>query len=203
MKKLFLGIFALVLFSACQSNEQKADTLIKDVVKKSLYKPETYKPIETKVDSAFAPFDDPEFFLVLADYGNLFMKYEEVEMKAKNAKSSMAIHSGSYQSEFDKNEYQDAKEEYEKYSAQMENMQAKGSKIMQKIDNMAKSERKFIGFKAFHNFRADNNAGQTLIGNAVFFIDKDFKEITYSLELDEYNEIMKYIKEFQENYVGI
>ena len=202
MKKLLfiIGLFVTVLVSCNQSPEEKADALIKDAVKKVLYKPETYKPVETKVDSAFAPYDDPEFFQLLADYGNLYIAYQEVEMKAKNAKSSMAIHSGSYQSEYAKNEYQEAKEEYDEYSAQMENMQAKGEKLLQKIDEMAKGERKFIGFKAFHNFRADNNAGQTLIGNTVFYIDKDFKEITYSLELEEYNEVMKHIKEFKENY---
>lgn len=202
MKKIFLliGLFVSFFISCSQSPEQKADALIKDAVKKTLYKPETYKPVETKVDSAFAPFDDPEFFQVLADYGNLYLAYQEIELKAKNAKSSMAIYSGPYQSEFGKNQYQEAKGEYDEYSAQMENMQAKGEKLMQKIDKMAKSERRFIGYKAIHNFRADNNAGQTLIGNTVFYIDKDFKEITYSLELEEYNEVMKHIKEFKENY---
>ena len=202
MKKIFfiLGLFVSFFVSCSQSPEQKADALIKDAVKKALYKPESYKPVETKVDSAFAPYDDPEFFQVLADYGNLYIAYQEVEMKAKSAKSTMAIYSGPYQSEFGRNQYQEAKEEYDEYSAQMENMQAKGEKLLQEIDKMAKSERKFIGFKAFHNFRADNNAGQTLIGNTVFYIDKDFKEITYSLELEEYNEIMKHIKEFKENY---
>ena len=200
MKKVvfIIGLFISVFVSCSKSPEQKADALIKDALKKTLYKPETYNPIETKVDSAFAPYEDPEFFKVLAEYGEFNMKYQEVEFKAKTAKSSMAIFSGPYQSAFGKNQYQDEKEEYDKCKAEMERMQAKGEKLLQEIDKFAKAERRFVGYKAFHNYRADNNAGQTLIGNAVFFIDKDFKEITFSMTLEEYNEVMKSLKEFDE-----
>lgn len=200
MKKVVfvIGLFISVFISCSKSPEQKADALIKDALKKSLYKPETYKPVETKVDSAFAPYEDPEFLKLLSDYGILNMKYQEVEMNAKTAKTTMAIHSGPYHSEFDKNQYQDAKEEYDKCKAEMERMQAKGDKLLQEIDKFAKAERRFVGYKAFHNYRADNNAGQTLIGNTVFFIDKDFKEITFSMTLEEYNEVMKSLKEFDE-----
>lgn len=62
MKKFFyLALVAIVVVACGQSQEQKAESLIKEELKKSLYKPETYKPIETKVDSAFAPYDDPAF----------------------------------------------------------------------------------------------------------------------------------------------
>lgn len=63
MKKFFYFAFSTLVLVACsQSQEQKAEVLIKESLKKSLYKPETYKPVETKVDSAFAPYDDPAFF---------------------------------------------------------------------------------------------------------------------------------------------
>ena len=55
----------------------------------------------------------------------------------------------------------------------------------------------FIGYKVTHNYRADNNSGNTLIGNNVFFIDKDFKEVTYSMDLDEYNEMINSINKIK------
>ena len=59
MKKIFyLALVAIVMVACGQSQEQKAEYLIKESLKKSLYKPETYKPVETKVDSAFAPCHD-------------------------------------------------------------------------------------------------------------------------------------------------
>ena len=61
MKKVLYLILVLIVLAACsQSPEQKAEVLIKDSLKKSLYKPDTYKPVDTKVDSAFTPYDDPK-----------------------------------------------------------------------------------------------------------------------------------------------
>ena len=199
MKKIFyLALVAIVMVACGQSQEQKAEYLIKESLKKSLYKPETYKPVETKVDSAFAPYDDPAFFEELAELGKMNSEYEELESKAKHAKSSMAIWSGPYMSAYGRNEYQEAKSDYEEANAKLEKLKTKGRKQFEKIANMLQVSNKFIGYKAVHNYRADNNAGNTLIGNTIFFIDKNFEEITYSMEVDEYNQVQEAISSFKE-----
>jgi len=63
---------------------------------------------------------------------------------------------------------------------------------------MLQSERKFIGYKALHNYRADNNAGNTLIGNTIFFINQNFTEVRYSMEEDEYEQVQNAIRQFKE-----
>ena len=199
MKKIFyFALLAIVMVACGQSQEQKAEYLIKESLKKSLYKPATYKPVETKVDSAFAPYDDPAFFEELAELGKMNSEYEELESKAKHAKSSMAIWSGPYMSAYGRNEYQEAKSDYEEANAKLEKLKTKGRKQFEKIANMLQVSNKFIGFKAVHNYRADNNAGNTLIGNTIFFIDKNFEEITYSMEVDEYNQVQEAISSFKE-----
>lgn len=199
MKKfLYLAFIATVFIACSQSPEQKAEELIKESLKKSLFKPETYKPVDTKVDSAFAPFDDPDFYRELATLGQMNNEYWELEEKAKRAKSSMSIWADPYQTAFGKNQYQEAKEEYEEANAQIEKLKTKGIKQHDKVVSMIQNGKKFIGYKAVHNYRADNNAGNTLIGNTVFFIDKDFKEITFSLDVEEYNQIHENISQLIE-----
>ncbi len=199
MKKfIYLSFLTLVLVACSQSQEQKAEVLIKESLKKSLYKPETYKPVETKVDSAFAPYDDPAFFEELTELGKMNSEYEELEEKAKRAKSSMAIWSGPYQTAFGRNEYQEAKEEYDEANVQIEKLKTKGKKQYEKVVSMLQSERKFIGYKALHNYRADNNAGSTLIGNTFFFIDENFTEVRYSMEEEEYEQVQNAISQFKE-----
>ena len=63
---------------------------------------------------------------------------------------------------------------------------------------MLQSERKFIGYKALHNYRADNNAGNTLIGNTIFFINQNFTEVQYSMEAEEYEQVQNAISQFKE-----
>lgn len=63
MKKIMVFILAIMTIMSCsQSQEDKVNALIQKSVKKSLSNPESYLPIETVVDSAFAPFDNPSFY---------------------------------------------------------------------------------------------------------------------------------------------
>lgn len=199
MKKfIYLSFLTLVLVACSQSQEKKAEALIKESLKKSLYKPETYKPVETKVDSAFAPYDDPAFFEELAELEKMNSEYEELDEKAKRAKSSMAIWSGPYQTAFGRNQYQEAKEDYDEANAQINKLKTKGKKQYEKVVSMLQSEQKFIGYKALHNYRADNNAGNTLIGNTIFFINQNFTEVQYSIEAEEYEQVQNAISQFKE-----
>lgn len=200
MKKLIcLSIITVLLVACNQSQEQKAEVLIKESLKTTLYKPETYKPIETIVDSAFAPYDNPAFYEDLSELVKMGEDLEKLNNNAKQAKKLMSIWGERpYQTSFDKANYQEAKEEYEKTNAMIEKMKAKGKKQLEKVTAMFKEEPSFIGFKAFHNYRANNNAGNTLIGNSVFFIDKNFETITYSMEVEEYNQMQDLIKQFKE-----
>lgn len=186
------------MFSCGLSQKHKADALIKESLKKSLYKPETYKPVETKVDSAFAPFDDPVFFKELAELGKMNSEYEDLEERMKRTKSSMLIWSDSYMSEYEKNEYQELKEEYDEANVKIEKLKTKGRKQYEKVANMLQGNRIFIGYKAVHNYRVDNNAGNTIIGNTIFFIDKNFEEITFLMDVEEYDQMQEVISKFKE-----
>ena len=201
MKKLFFLVLFTSVFVACtQSPEQRAEVLIKDSLKKYLYKPETYKPVDTKVDSAFAPYDNPVLFEELQELGKLNSDYQELEDKVKESQRTMSIYSGSYMTDYGKNQYREAKSEYDDANAKIEKLREKGERQYEKVIKMIKAKSYFIGYKAIHNYRADNNAGNTMIGNDIFFIDKDFKEITYEIPVEEYNQAQEAIKQLLEEY---
>ena len=115
----------------------------------------------------------------------------------------MAIWSGPYQSAFGRNEYQEAKDEYDEANTKIEKLKRKGKKQFEKVSTMLADERKFVGYLVTHNYRADNNAGNTLIGNSVFFVDKDLKEVKLSMDVEEYNQLQEAIKSFKEQLEDI
>ena len=63
---------------------------------------------------------------------------------------------------------------------------------------MAGEKKRFIGWKVYHNYRADNNAGQTLIGNQFYIIDKDFTKILYNKDEESFDNIVKMSEQFEE-----
>jgi len=195
---LYIFIFVLFFSSCGKSPEEKANELIKAELRKSLFKPDSYNPIETKLDSAFTPYDDPVLFEKMMELVDIGAEIEGLNHDMKQAKSSMSIWSGPYMDSFGRNEYNEAKEEYDKANSKKEKLTEKGKEKFEEVVNILKQKRNFIGYLATHNYRADNNAGNTLIGNTVFIIDKDFKEVLFSCELEEYNEIQQTLEEIED-----
>lgn len=199
MKRAFFIVLIALIFCSCsKSPEDKANELIKAELRKSLFKPDSYNPIETKLDSAFTPYDDPVLIDKMTELHEMGVELEALDRVMKHAKSLMSIWSGRYMSSFGQNKYNEAKEEYDKANSKIEKLKEKGQKKYEEIIKLLEQSPKFIGFFATHNYRADNNAGNTLIGNSVFIIDKDFKNVLFTCEVEEYNQIQEAIKQLEE-----
>lgn len=185
MERILLGALLITLFVSCgKSPEEKANALIEDDIKKVLYHPETYDPAETQIDSAFTPFDDPVFYEKTVQLCKLGMSIDECDRKMKNAKSSMSIWSGPYQSAFGRNEYQEAKNEYDENERNKKSIEAKVKKLATELKTMLENEQQFIGFRARHPYRANNNAGQTIFGETKYLFDKSLSKIVASYDMD-------------------
>ena len=201
MKHLSLLFLAIVILSSCsQSTEEKANSLIKDEMNKTLVKIKTYEPVETKIDSAYSPLDAPEFLKTLKEIVNESQEAEGLSREVELAKTSMAIYGGPYPSELSRNEYRKHKEEYERYSAKLDELKNRLKKKGESLVPLFKKEPSFIGYRVVHKFRYENEEGQTTFGNMLFIIDKDLKSILASYDMDsmEYQLMEQSIKEIQE-----
>ena len=49
---------------------------------------------------------------------------------------------------------------------------------------MLENEQQFIGFRARHRYRANNNAGQTIFGETKYLFDKSLSKIVASYDMD-------------------
>ncbi|MBR3939945.1 MAG: hypothetical protein IKJ67_08240 [Bacteroidales bacterium] len=184
MKKIFIGFVILAFIGCTMTPEKKATSIVENAIKASLYHPNSYDPIGTIVDSAFAPLDAPDFYDKTLKLYELGIEMERCDRKMKHAKSSMAIWSDSY-SAYSRNEYNDAKEEYDNYVAKMETLQKKCEKLGEELKNIAEEGKNFIGWKVTHNYRAKNNAGLTLIGENIFILDTEMTQILASYDMDD------------------
>lgn len=185
MKKLLLGALLVSLFVSCNNtNEEKAIALIEDDVVKSLYHPETYDPVETRIDSAFTPFDDPTFYEKSLQLYNLIESICKYDGKMDIAKSEMSIWSGPYQTDYTKNSYQKAKDKYEENAQNKKDAEMKIEKVCEELYGLLDSDPKFIGFKAYHRYRAESNSGRIFFGEMEYLLDKDITHIISSYDID-------------------
>ena len=154
MKRVLFMVAATLLLASCvKTPEQKAEALIKEHLQKSLYHPDTYAPSETQVDSAFAPYDDPEFYektLKLAKLGVAITKFDS---EASSEKSSMAIWSGPYQTSFGRNNYREAKDKYDVAISKLKKAKEEAAALSEELKKMKEQKETFIGFIATHSYQ--------------------------------------------------
>lgn len=179
MKKLgiiFL-ILSMVLVSCSKSNEEKAQSLADEAIKKTLYIPDSYEAVSLELDSAFAPFDSNEFVQLVLQMCQAGKNMQEAKEELEDAESEMAIWNGNYMTEYDKIQYNKAKAKYEKAQ---ETIQKETEKVQQQREEFLKLKNQkpeFLGFKALVTYRAKNNAGNVLMGQDFITFNKDLTKV--------------------------
>lgn len=191
MKKIFYLSLCIIAVS-CSSKtkeptlEEKANELMKEAVQKTLLFPDSYSLADTQLDSAFTPFHDPAFVETVFKLYGMGKEMESLDRKMKNAKSDMAFYS-SYSSSFYRENYKDAKEKYEKAQAGIDAINKKLESMGEGFRAQLYGPREFIGYRAHHTYRAQNNAGQTIMSGAYFVFDKDITKIVAQWPEDDIN----------------
>ncbi len=188
-KILVFGLIAL-LFVACKSKEEKANELIKAELYKTLYDFSSYEPIETIVDSAFTSIYRDSVILKYAYsiQACLDLSNENIA-EMKDARSSMEIWSDSYSS-YGRNKYYEARDKYnenlEKANLYLKRIDEIMPLIKEEINNFSSS---FCGFQAKHKFRCKTKGGNFTIGNYLYIMDKNFKEVISVSDMDDEDEV--------------
>lgn len=185
-QKILLGAVVVTMLASCNlSPETKANHLIKKAMKMSLYQADTYDPVSTQLDSAFTPFDDPAFYDKALKIYRLGENIEKYKREMKSAQSTMSIYDYAYSSSYGRNEYREAKKEYDELAAKKTKAENKVKQYAAELKTEMEKKPQFIGFKATHSYRAKNNAGQTVFGEIVFLFDKDISQVVEIYNSDE------------------
>ena len=192
MKKIIVCFCALFLILACvKSPTQKAEALIKSEKIKTISKSTTYEVIETTVDSAFAPKDDPEFFKQMEEATQMNDRYNALQKEISELKDSIALIS---QRPELKMEYEDLVQKRKNLEWESDVVKEKGRAKYYQLMEVAASEPKFIGFKAMHTYRIHNEAGSTLPTTEFYLFDTEMNQIKYSCDSIYYAEAQEGIQ---------
>lgn len=202
MKKLiFLSTIALLLSGCSISPEKKAASIIKESIQKTLIFPESYDPIETKLDSAFSPQNDPSFIQLVLDLNNKSFEYEALQAQIASAEREVSIWDTPYPSSYSKTQYKQAKEKYDSFTQELTQLTSRLQKMGSTISEQLYKPKEFIGYKAEHSYRAKNNAGEIMIGKDYYLFDKDLTIIEKTWtgeEITLYDQIIKKLMDVRE-----
>lgn len=174
MKQIVLiGLAVLSVMSCSQPSEDKVKTLIRESVSRSLSHPGSYMAIETVVDSAFAPFDDPVFREKTLEICR--MTVENLEYVRKAQEVGQDIHPKEYalMTDSEKVQYRHYKEISNFCEEKVDSLSARIKEKGMSLMEMVGTGYRFIGWKVTHEFYAMGEMGFTVRRRKVYIIDAD------------------------------
>ena len=217
MKKILLAaLMAAALASCTETMEDKAEVLIEKEMKNTLHNPDTYDALETKVDSAFAPDDNPEVFLLLAEIGSANISLSRCESNIAELKTNMQnaeaninlmsnLKGGNYvegQKKY-REYYEECARQIEKLSAAQDTITTHIGKKLMEVKKVLDARREFVGFKAVHRYSAENKEGKELTENYCYFFDKDMTKITFTIPMDKYDMLKQSFGDIKESLSAV
>ena len=206
MKKLQLLFcaVALIMTSCTLSNEEKAEKLIQESLKGTLYHPESYKSISTQVDSAFINFENlAKVGELCEELGDLLDKESEYQREYRSAESSKSIYApnGWYYNEHSRVKYNQYKQECEEYKTKLEKIAPKIATAISELREVSQNlySDKFTGWIVSHRFTSKNGANtMTIPGDMIFVCDTEFTCCGNGMDSDTFEKLFKFIKKISE-----
>lgn len=203
MKKNLTILLIALLAISCSSPQKRAEKIARMEVCKRLYYPDSYEPIETKVDSAFTTIYTNEDILNIIDKLDEYNEnIQELERKLdwelieqRSAKSSISLWSGPYMGSYGAEQRRQAQEELKEAEQNIQNYQTEidnlNGLLISEKENIKTlisqcEEGKFLGWAIAHSYRAKNGNDNLLIGNSIIITDPEMETVIKHYTEDDF-----------------
>ena len=206
MKQIVLiGLAVLSVMSCSQPSEDKVKTLIRESVSRSLSHPGSYMAIETVVDSAFAPFDDPVFREKTLEICRMTVENLEYVRQAQEAEELMHPKEYALMTDSEKVQYRRYKEISTLCNEKVDSLSARIKEKGINLMDMVGPGYRFIGWKVTHEFCERDKTGFTVRRRKVFIIDEDKTRILaeYDTASKEYIMVQSMYRMWEEETVSL
>lgn len=208
MKKTFslLTAFLVVLaIVGCQSKETKANKLIKDYMYTHLHDFKSYEPIETTIDTLYNTILTDAECIALAtlkiEHEDKADEYDAAADFSKNTMDVWAISARSSSRALNeyKKAYRELCDNVVKQADEKIQALTAWQLILEKAQELDGS--KHLGWAVGHKFRSNNRGGNSALGDYIFFMDKDLKNIlqVFSEDDDETNMALSELLDIMED----
>jgi len=209
MKYVFSFLSCALFFVACHvpTPQEKGEEFASNCVKKQLYYPESYEPLECQVDTAFSPIDTPETMSLISSLADLIKKIQEQESTVKRKEDFYEMEKSSYQrmksygllDSYTEYQYKEAKEAFENEQTKYEKMLEKLQSLATQCQEIESQEKVPCGWKIAHTYKAKTNGGQMITSAILILTDNEFTKVVGAFDEDMLNSLMSIQQMIQDN----
>lgn len=176
--------------------QNKAAAVARELVCQNLYFPDSYDPVEIRVDSLqygyMSDLTTVRAAVQLIDSLSILDRtendYSNAEKKYLEAKNTLKVFGSSGVFWAHQREYNQAREEYNQVKTHISTLKNDIEQLKNVIRKRDSSQDgKFIGWQVYCRYRARTNNGTITFGNALFLLDKQMQNLCYRYSIDEGN----------------
>lgn len=201
----FFGLFIMV--SCTQSPEKKAETLIKKAIidEVSTVPSLSYKPVETIIDSAFSPIDNPDFINLVIKIHDQHEEIDKIKEEIQNARlneAQLKSYNRYYTTEYDRLRIAQAKEKREAAERKLEKVKIQIQDNYSEAQKIVNKGEFFIGYYVVHSYRVGIKSKLMLPEKSYYLLNKDLSSIITTWtekDIEHYNKCLDELKEMIKN----
>lgn len=190
LRLLLMSIFVIsgVGYSQTpQTKEKRATSLVQQSLPEELFVRTSYESVEMKLDSAFSPFDSPEYFDKLVEINKLGFKAVAMHKVMDNLEKLISLYESksSQARHISKQTYLKTRDRYRALTDSINLMVEQISILSESVAQSSEERAEFIGFKAIHTYKVVDRDGQILRRKQYLLYDKDISKIIASYNLND------------------
>lgn len=190
LRLLLMSIFVIsgVGYSQTpQTKEERATSLVQQSLPEELFVRSSYESVEMKLDSAFSPFDSPEYFDKLVEINKLGFKAVAMHKVMDNLEKLISLYESksSQARHISKQTYLKTRDRYRALTDSINLMVEQINILSESVAQSSEERAEFIGFKAIHTYKVVDRDGQILRRKQYLLYDKDISKIIASYNLND------------------
>lgn len=168
--KYILFAIGAALLVSCGSEEKRVNKLIEEASKSMLYHPESYDPVNLKIDTLFTDIITKENIKKANRLVSLDIQIKSLEREIEYSEEEVEFWKGtSYVGKYLR--------EVESNTEKKEELIEEGRQLYYELEEAVNTERVFCGFVVEHRFRAKDNMGNVRISDMLYILNKEKTEV--------------------------
>lgn len=170
-------------FANNDKRQEAAEAAVKKYVCETLYYPDSYDPVTTKVDSAFYNY--------MTDFDCVNAAIELIDLRASYDAAKNTYETNDWTIRFHHNAtgpfLEHERKARDEAAKEMKELQAKIEVQEEIIRNkkITNDDSKFIGWQVIHRYRASNSKGVVSFGDVLFIFDPTMTKYYFRFSLDD------------------
>ena len=192
MRRLLYITLMLLAASSCgRMPTFRINSLVGKAVQQSLAYSYSYDPVKIKVDSAFAPYDSPEYYGLMMGLYTVSLNIQTYDLNIKSSQLTMETFEDGVTAD-ERKKFFEAREELQRNVDLKREAIREQRRLAREVNQMEQEYKHFIGYKVEHKYHAlDRNLRLRLLSE-FFLIDSEVKTVIARYDLsDEIDQVVR------------